>query len=123
VLGGHGNHFFIALRPDHDGVDQGRHLALGQRRGDGIDIGGIQRQRNVIDHFLNHFHHPRHQLMAFLLGRSEIDVDDVHPFFLLEKGFFLNRFGVSLLEGFPDFGSDDVQTFSDHPELIFLDRS
>jgi hypothetical protein len=52
----------------------------------------------VRNHFLNGLDHPGHQFVAVFFGRPQVDVDIVHALFPLEKGFFLDRLGVALLE-------------------------
>ena len=73
-----------------------------QGRFDGVDVGGVQGQGQVRYHILHHFDHPRHQLVTVFFGWSQVDVDVVHSLFLLEKGLFLDRLGIPLLEGAAD---------------------
>jgi hypothetical protein len=54
------------------------------------------------NHFLHDLDDPGHQFVAIFFGRTQVDVDIVHALFPLEKGFFLNRLGITLLEGAAD---------------------
>jgi hypothetical protein len=60
---------------------------------DGVDVGCIQSQGHVRNHFLDDLDDPGHQFVAIFFGRSQVDVDIVHAFFFLKKGFFLDRLG------------------------------
>jgi hypothetical protein len=107
VLGGDGDHPLVALRPHHDGVDDvGRVGRLQDLKSglDGVDVGGVQGQGDVRNHFLNRLNHPRHQLVTVFFCRPQVDVDVVHSLFFLEKGLFLDRLGIPLLEGAADLG-------------------
>jgi hypothetical protein len=46
--------------------------------------------------------------VTVFFGRTEVDVDIVHALFPLEQGFFLNRLGVTLLEGAADLFGNNV---------------
>ena len=91
----------------------GRAAGLGhfESRFNGVDVGGVQCQRDVRNHFLNHLDHPGHELMPVLLGRPQVDVDVVHPLFLLKEGLFLDRFRVPFPEGLADLFGYHIQTF------------
>jgi hypothetical protein len=100
-----GNHGFVTLGTHHDGVDQrglGRIFIHLESLRDGIDIGCIQCQGNIVDDLLDCFNHPGHQLMSILFGRPEVDVNIVHTLFALKQGLFLDRLGISFLIGGAD---------------------
>jgi len=97
MLCGNGYHALISFRSNHNGVNKGRQFADRYSSLDGIDIGCVKRQRHIINNFLDHFYYPWHQLGTVLFGGAQVDIDIIHPFFFLKKGFLLNRFGIALL--------------------------
>jgi hypothetical protein len=50
------------------------------------------------NHFLDGLDDPGHQFVAVFFGRTQVDVDIIHALFPLEKGLFLDRLGITLLE-------------------------
>ena len=46
--------------------------------------------------------------MPVFFSRTKIDVDVVHAFFALEKGFLLDRFGIAFFVGRTDLFGNNI---------------
>ena len=109
--------------PGISGVDDG--LAVGpvvnlDTGFDGLLVGGIQRQRHIVEVLLQQLDRPHHTLRAVLLGRSDVDVQIGGAGGNLLGGTLQDGRRIPLVHGLADGRGDAVNPFADGDEGLAL---
>ena len=87
---------------------------------DGLLVGGIQRQRHVVEVLLQQLDSPHHTLGTILLGRSDVDVQIGGAGGDLLGGTLQDGSGIPLVHSLADDGGDAVDPLADGNEGLGL---
>ena len=83
----------------------------------GLHVGGIQRQRNVVEVLLQELDAPLHELLAVGLGGANVQIQIGRAGVQLLLGTLEDRLGIALGHGLADDGRDAVNSFTDNDKL------